>query len=316
MPNRFVPLRIAAGTLLLVALISYFGFTPIADSFARVAPVWAAAAALLIVAATLISAFNRYLLINVNDQMDLQRFLPLYWLSWATGLLIPGQVGDIATLAALMKKRGMQLHQSVGRSVLDKLISFAIVGTFGAFAVVMTLDKLNFDLSAQARTIGIVLLALALVLFTIWKLPSVGARCKRLSDRLRQAAINTIAEIRHTTFRYPARVAINVPLSLLSFVMLGASYWCMFRAFGQSDASLAAVIPLVAACSLVAYIPVSFNGLGTSEAAGVVLFGPAGIPAATVISAFISLRLIVIVVAWLPAAFILLLPTNADRPIR
>jgi uncharacterized protein (TIRG00374 family) len=314
--NRFVPLRIAAGTLLLVALISYFGFTPIADSFARVAPIWAAAAALLIVVATFISAFNRYLLMNVNDQMDLRRFLRLYWLSWATGLLIPGQVGDIATLAALMRNRGMQLHQSVGRSVLDKLISFAIVGAFGAFAVAMTLSKLNFDVSAPARTIGVALLASALILLAIWQLPSVRARCKRLSDRLRQGAINTITEIHHTARRYPARVAINVPLSLLSFVLLGASYWCMFRAFGQSEANLGTVIPLVAACSLIAYIPVSFNGLGTSEAAGVVLFGQAGIPATTVISAFISLRLIVIAVAWLPAAYILLMPASTERPIR
>lgn len=316
MPNRFGPLRIATGSLLLIALISYFGFTSIADTFTRIAPVWAAAAALLIVVATLISAFNRYLLINVNDQMDLRRFLPLYWLSWATGLLIPGQVGDVATLAALMRKRGMQLHQSVGRSILDKLISFAIVGTFGAFAVVMTLDNLRFDLSEHARTFGIVLLASALVLVAIWQLPGARDRGKRLLGRLRQAAIDTLAEIRLTALRHPARIVINIPLSLLSFVLLATSYWCMFRAVGQSEASLATVIPLVAACSLVAYIPVSFNGLGTSEAAGIVLFGQAGIPATSVISAFIGLRLIVIAVAWLPAAFILLLPSSTDRANR
>jgi uncharacterized protein (TIRG00374 family) len=248
--------------------------------------------------------------------MNLRRFLPLYWLSWATGLLIPGQVGDIATLAALMRRRGMQLHQSVGRSVLDKLISFSIVGTFGAFAVMMTLDKLKLDLSALARIVGIGLLASALFLFAILQYPQKRAVGRRLAGRLRQAAINTIAEIRDTACRYPARVAINVPLSLLSFTMLGASYWCMFQAFGQSEASLVAVIPLVAACSLVAYIPVSFNGLGTSEAAGVLLFGQAGMPATTVISAFISLRLIVIAIAWLPTAFILLMPTSAERPNR
>jgi hypothetical protein len=57
---------------------------------------------------------------------------------------------------------------------------------------------------------------------------------------------------------------------------------------------------------LVAYLPVSFNGIGTVELAGVALFGTVGVPAAAVFSGYMALRAMVLVIAWVPAGLFLL----------
>ena len=73
------------------------------------------------------------------------------------------------------------------------------------------------------------------------------------------------------------------------------------------------MVPLVSACALVAYVPVSFNGIGTVEMAGVFVFGHLGIPGAGVLAAILCLRLIVIALAWIPASLWLARAGRSDE---
>lgn len=309
-------LRLLAGIALLVSLAAYFGWQSIAAHVLRLAPSWLIFACGLIVAASLLSAYNRHLFINVERQLSFREFLPVYWVSWATGLLIPGQVGDVATMSAMMRSRGMQIHQSLGRSLLDKLTSFIVVGSFGLAGFANQLSGVEFapltatmhTLAALAAVAGVAICALA-----IPKFRTALSRGLRYGLRL---ASDAWGEGRRTAARYPGRVATNLSLSLVSFILLGLSYWAMFRALGYSALPVAETIAAAAACSLIAYVPISFNGIGTSEFGGIVLFGQFGIEGAAVISAFICLRLIVYTVAWLPAGIALFLSARDTGPVR
>lgn len=313
MLSRVSMFRMLAGIVLLVVLVAAFGWRPIAENIAGIPLFWLIGALALIVAATLISACNRFLLINIDQQVTLQQFLPVYWVAWATGLLVPGQVGDVATLAALMRRRGMQVHQSLGRSLLDKMISFCIVGAFGSAGIAMQLQQLELSKRSLNGPLQVAMLVLVATLFAAWAVPQSRQRLADLMGRLKRLMTESMIECRRTATAHPGRVMLNVLLSVLSFLMLGASYWCMFRGLGYESISLAATIPVVAACSLIAYLPISFNGIGTAEAGGVLLFGLAGVGAAAVISAFICLRLLVYAVAWIPAAAILLSSSAVER---
>ncbi len=300
-------LRFAAGAALLLALVAYFGWQSIVDVVLRMSPLWLLVATTLISAASLVSAYSRHLFINIEHRLTFREFLPIYWASWATGLLFPGQVGDVVAMSAMMRKHGMRVHQSLGRSLLDKLISFAIVGGIGLIGFARQLVGADYSLLAASGHTYVVLAVIAGAAACALAAPGVR---DRLMAGIRIAwhfMAEALAEGRRTAAVYPKRVALNCCLSLLSFLMLGMSYWSVFRGLGYLDVSVPSTIAAVAACSLIAYVPISFNGIGTAEVGGVFFFGQLGIAGTAVVSAFICLRLIVYAVAWIPAGLALFL---------
>jgi uncharacterized membrane protein YbhN (UPF0104 family) len=90
-------------------------------------------------------------------------------------------------------------------------------------------------------------------------------------------------------------------------ILTGGAYWMAFSALGEKGHAFWAVTSLAMAAGLVAYLPISLNGIGTVEASGVAVFGILGIPPATVLAAYLVLRLLVFAVAWIPTAIWLLI---------
>jgi len=96
-------------------------------------------------------------------------------------------------------------------------------------------------------------------------------------------------------------------LTLVKFLMVTSAYSFVLAAVGVHGLAFGDLLSAVAASSLVAYLPVTANGIGTAEATGVALLGTLGVPATAVLSAYLLLRALVFVLAWLPVAFWLLL---------
>jgi len=229
--------------------------------------------------------------------------MPIYWLAWAISLVTPGQIGDIATISTLLKKQDIDWHLSLGRSLLDKLISFIVMAVLATIGFYFTSKRyLDFDLSGM--------------LF-LWIIPSVGFLLYFLRFRLitffspelngvRGLLGQTLREAKITMHHHPARVLINIVLTTIKILLIGVSYWCIFRGLGAGNIDLIETITLAAASSLVAYIPVSFNGIGTVEASGLVLFSQMGLSTSSILAGYLGLRVLVMSLAWLPSTCILL----------
>ncbi|MCB1919469.1 MAG: flippase-like domain-containing protein [Candidatus Competibacteraceae bacterium] len=300
-------LRVAFGIVLLAWLIGYLDISSILKQLANLNPVFVAAAVLLILMTTCLGASNTFLLVNLEGQLSLTAFLPAYWASWAVGLIFPGQVGDIATLSAILKRRGLMLSQTLGRSLADKLISFALMLSFAFFGI--------FALPGVSLTGYWPLITLTPVAFSLiyWRRTPLLYTLNRWQPRLMDFLSQTFREILHLARHHSVRIVINISLTVLKISLAGAAYWCIFRALGYIDVALWRVIPLVAASSLVAYLPISFNGLGTVEIAGVALFSAIGINESSVLSAYLTLRIIVLTLAWLPVGLWLTLGQQSHR---
>jgi uncharacterized membrane protein YbhN (UPF0104 family) len=104
----------------------------------------------------------------------------------------------------------------------------------------------------------------------------------------------------------PGAIALNAMLSLIKIGLTGSAYWTMFAALGYDHQPIWPIVSYATLAGLVAYLPISFNGYGTVEAAGLMLFGQLGIPAAIVLAAYLGLRLLVLALAWLPSLLFLL----------
>lgn len=306
--NELRILRIVFGLSLLITLVWYFDLQVIVNEIINLDFFYFSIALIFILLFTILGSYNTYLLINIDKTLPFTSFIPIYWISWATALIFPGQIGDMVTLSAMMKKYGLNISQTLGRSLADKLISFLLMLSFACWGIFM-LPSINFIIYWP-------LVVFLIVIFPVicyrWRIPILNA-LDRWQPRFTGFASRTFGEIATLTEHHPLRVAINTSLTFLKISLAGAAYWCIFRALGYVDVALWRVIPLVAASSLVAYLPISFNGLGTVEIAGVALFSAIGIDESSVLSAYLTLRIIVLTLAWLPVGLWLTLGQKSHR---
>jgi uncharacterized membrane protein YbhN (UPF0104 family) len=332
-------LRAALGLGLLGGIFLTLNPQTILKELAGLTPIWVAAAAACIVAATLLGAFNAHLILCLRGELPLWRFLPLYWISWAVGLVFPGQVGDVAGISILLRRHQVAWHISVGRAMADKLISLSVIAVFATYGLLEWLG------AAAWAPILIPLLSLGgAVLLLLMTMPPIQQRLAHYAKegrgtlhgdlgslapsapdphparhRVRLLLIRAagflarmVLEIQAIARHHPYRVLVNAVLTVLKFAILVAAYLCMFRAAGLTGISLVDLMPLVAMCSLVAYIPVSLNGMGTVELAGILLFARLGVSSPTVLSTYIVLRLLGLLLAWVPAGLWLLSQRAVD----
>ena len=200
------------------------------------------------------------------------------------------------------------LSQTLGRSLADKLISFALMLGFAFLGIFAALPGVSLTSCWPLMT----LTPVAFSLIYWWRTPLLYT-LNRWQPRLADFLSRTFREILHLARHHSVRIIINISLTVLKISLAGAAYWCIFRALGYVDVALWRVIPLVAASSLVAYLPISFNGLGTVEIAGVALFSAIGIDESSVLSAYLTLRIIVLTLAWLPVGLWLTLGQKSHR---
>lgn len=305
-------LRLAIGLLVLVGLIAYLTPRALLAQLKAVDPGWLLAAAVAILVSTLIGSYALYLLISRDRALHYRRFLGAYWMSWGVGLVVPGQIGDVAMLTVLMQRRGLHWPTSLGRSLLDKLISLAVLCGFAGWGLHELLPHVHVT-PARIAVGAAAICLLGLAMWTVLRLASGGNQDGR---RLLKAVRTTAREIADSALRHPGRTMANLALTVLKFAFIVLAYWCVFRALGQDQLEYLRALPLVAVSALVAYIPVSFNGLGTVEFAGIWLFGAAGIAKAAVLSAYLLLRVMVLTLAWLPASVALLTSRQpAEQPL-
>lgn len=298
--NRRAFFQAGLGIFLLWVLCWYFGIGQIARNFGAIDPSYLILTVLLIGLGTLLGAANVYLLLEAGPARPRFRtFLPVYWTSWAIGLIFPGQVGDVASLALLLKRHGLELHATLARSAADKAISLMMMSAFGLYGISrlpVAADIPTSQAWSSIAAIGACLLAIALGLMKI-----TAARFPAGVTILGKTWREMVALMTEN----PLRLLANMGLTMFKIVIAGATYLFMFRALGQHGHTLTEVTPLVAASSLVAYLPVSLNGLGTAEAMGVMLFAGLKLTPATVLASYLALRISGLLLAWIPTLFLL-----------
>jgi uncharacterized membrane protein YbhN (UPF0104 family) len=122
----------------------------------------------------------------------------------------------------------------------------------------------------------------------------------------------TFREAKTTVQLHLARVFTNIILTIIKVLLIGVAYWCMFRGLG-GDVNLLEVVFLVPASALIAYLPISFNGIGTVEITAVYLFNKIGLSTTTILASYLVLRIIVLLIAWIPAGIWIITQMFRDK---
>ncbi len=300
-------LPVAIALLLLGLVVAAVGPGEVVRALRAAKWSWIAAATGVVFATTLIGAFNAWQLSALHGRVGLPRFVAAFWSAWAVGMVVPGQVGDLVWLTALLRRLGIPASEALGRLGVDKLIALLV-----ALGAVIGLPWATSDPRLQPFAIAAAF-GVATLVFAVAAAPvaAVRVRPRDGAPAWRRHLANTLEQAGNVVRRTPGRVVLDLALSIAKFALTGLSYWLVFAALGESGLSLWRVALIAASAGLVAYVPVSFNGIGTVEITGVLLFSTLGIAAPVVASAYLLLRAANLAAAWVPVAF--LLPVLAKR---
>jgi hypothetical protein len=212
------------------------------------------------------------LLRGVGIRIGLLDASRLYAIGQAAGFLTPGQAGD-AVKAVYLRADGHSLGRSLVTVVVDRLYDLLIVGGLAVWGIFVFGDV------PQGQTAIIVLfVAGVIVLFGLFASHGWQGPLARLIVR--------VVPARFLRGRDPQRSLDNLVLpaptlissfaiTIISFIISYFRSWLLFAALGL-NVPLAYFLAATSIAGIAAILPVTVGGVGTRDAAFVVLFSMMG----------------------------------------
>ena len=246
---------------------------------------WIGVAIALVVLDRMLMAYRWIVLlcpIDANSRPPLTSVLRIFFVSTFAGTFLPASIGGDIVRAYGLSQLRVAPGQAVASVLMDRLlgvVSILIVGAVGLYFA-STGDIASTRAITISLFVGAVLsMAAASIVFS----ERAAAMAQAVAVRMPVEAIRKIgAELARATRAYGEHhrelgnvLAGSIAVQVLRIVQA----WCLGRALGI-DAPLALYFGLIPLILLVMLLPVSINGIGTSQMGFVWFFGRAGVPEA------------------------------------
>jgi glycosyltransferase 2 family protein len=240
-----------------------------------------AVAILLVLVDRALMAYRWIVLLCTVDRRQrppLAALLRIFFVSTFVGTFLPASVGGDAVRAFSMTQLHVRGRDAIASVFLDRMLGVASILLMAALGLVLAQD-----LAANRTIVAALVLATAICAATLLLIfsPRAAAAASRILALLPQALRQTGEGILDSVRRYAAyrsqlvnvlagSLAVQV-LRIVQAYFLGAGL-----GIALPVAMYFAFVPLIL---LVMLLPVTFNGIGTSQAAFVWFFGRAGVAA-------------------------------------
>ena len=203
------------------------------------------------------------------------------------GIATPGKVGEAIKIPALVS-RGLHMKDAVTITILDRVFDIALLGLMGIWAIGLLFS------SVLAVSLGFCL-AFALGIAFLLKTP-----LRKLRDLI-LPNIPRSQWIRATL------------LTVLNWIVFFAQFWILALAFGI-HVPLLTFIAIITITGIISILPIAPAGLGTRDAALLLLLGQQGVPAETIIAFSFTIFVLTIFASTIGAYFWLRYPlTHATK---
>jgi uncharacterized protein (TIRG00374 family) len=282
-PGGFLRATVAA--VLTAALLWLADPAAVADATSSADLSWIGVAILLVVADRALMAYRLVVLLHVIEpggRPPLGPILRLFFISTFAGTFLPSSVGGDFVRAYGLSRLNVPSGTAVAVVVMDRLlgvISIVLMGTLGLwFAGRADLMSNQAVLVPLCMAGGCSLIAVA-VIFSDRAASFAGAIALRLPfSRLRALAGGLIQATRaYARFDIVLLNVLSCSIAVQALRILQAYLLGLALGIAASPEVYLAFVPVVL---LVMLMPITINGIGTSQAAFVWLFGLAGVPEA------------------------------------
>jgi uncharacterized membrane protein YbhN (UPF0104 family) len=291
LPQKTSFSRGLVGLLVGLSIIAFCGYTigldKIYQSLVTVRPVFLIATFILLFCWLLLGVTNITLMLRPLVKIKFASVFNAYSNANMAALLIPGQIGD-AVIIKFFRDFSIPLSQGITVFAADKLITLFWYILFAIYGIYLAEIPFDFQLLTKFNTFSFLFVVLGSALLfccVFYWLVSF------LSGRVRNWITLSFCYLKKARLA----IIINISVTFIRTILLGSAYWVTINAYG-AEPSLIHVICFSIAAGMVAYIPISFNGLGTVEVSLVYLFSTIGVESAPIISAALTMRIVTLFV--------------------
>lgn len=244
---------------------------------------WLAAAVALVLVDRALMAYRWLVLLRPiarGTRLTLPGVLRVFFVSSFVGTFLPASVGGDAVRAVALSRHHVPMADSVASVLVDRVfgtLSILLVGMAAVwFAPASAPDWL------AAVTVGLTVVAaagVALGLFSDAAERLAADLLRRFTrGKLHKAGTNLLHSLRH--YNRSGGALLNVLGGSVAVQLLRVSQaWLLGRALAI-DAGFTTYLIYIPVILLVMLLPITINGIGTSQAAFWWLFGESGVPAA------------------------------------
>jgi hypothetical protein len=316
MTSRSRAARAAVAILLTAVVLWRTDLGAVVDALRGPNPLPLLAAVVLVILDRAVNGWRWVVLLRAVDpslRPPLHKALRVFFVSTFLGTFLPGSVGGDAVRTVGTARLGVPAAEAAASVVLDRLlgvIGILIVAVLG----LATMPDLASDTVVVAAVAFSTIVAAAGAALVFSRAGSIAA--ERLlhwmpGNRLRRVGRTLIEAVRlHGADR--ARMTSVLAASAVVQVLRVLEAWTLGLALGLPT-GLEVYFALVPVILLVILLPITVNGIGTSQAAFVWLFGRAGMDAPDAFALSV-LFLALGVIGNLPGAVLYAFPPAVDAP--
>jgi hypothetical protein len=284
--------------LLVVGLVASAFFTYVAvrnvdldlflDSLRESNYAWLVPSLLLIAAGVVIRAWRWQFLFDIGTRPPLPALVRALLVGQLFNCILPARAGEAARVVVLYQETRTSRVEALATAVVER-----IYDVFALLIILFVATPFLPDVSwlRRAAVLGLalaVLVAIGVVIVDRYGTRPVRfllrplARVPRVSlEHLDRAASNLVLGL--GALHRPRLAIPSFALTVASWLVLGAAYWCVIAAFDLGLGYDAGLLLLVTT-TLALVIPSAPGGLGVFEAGGVVALGAYGIDDSTALS--------------------------------
>lgn len=279
-----IGVRAGVGLIILVLLIRYVQADILIQSVNRLIMPYFYLALFLLYASIILGCLNQYFLFRPFMDVSVKDFFSAYFKAFATGLLMPGQLGDASIVFFLHSKR---LHYSRTFSIYmwDKYITLVFYLGIVIFFLADILDYSRWLPIGVVVLLGILFIPLLLVI-SKWKC---SEKATGWIERTVKFFRNSAVEVVSYAMLHPLRLVVNGGLTCLKLFIVMFCYYAIMASLGY-DLPVFRVGMSCMASSIVSYLPISLHGVGTVEATAIWVLSRLKIKPVDVLSGFLLLR--------------------------
>jgi uncharacterized protein (TIRG00374 family) len=283
--NNFrVILRVTIGIVIVGVLIWNISAKNLMRSIAQVDFPFLLLAIFYQYTSVLLGSLNQFILFRGLVDLPWKPFTLAYFKAFAIGLILPGRFGD-ASIGFFLKSEGLNYSQTFSAYILDKYLTFVLY-----LAILFIFVG---SLTAQPAEISILLWAifaigLPFIIYLLLRFLSFLPAALR-ENRLALFTNNLASQLQYFIKHHPFRLVLNFCFTPLKLGLVILCYHAMISALGY-DISAWRVGQAALASGIVAFIPVSVQGLGIVEAVALLNFKTLGVSPSDVLACYLILR--------------------------
>ncbi|MEA2036315.1 MAG: lysylphosphatidylglycerol synthase transmembrane domain-containing protein [Nanoarchaeota archaeon] len=263
--------RIIIGVAILGILVYKIGMKSIIDSISKVNIGYVLPMVLIVLFVNVFGTWKLLLFFKPTKiSVSFPRLYRLYLLSGCLSSFIPGRVGELF-LIYFLKKDKVRLGVGSAVVVMDKLI-----GVIVTFSLALVGIFIFFSITQSLKIIVLFLFFLFIVVYMVFS--DFGRKLiKKYILRKWESKFVGFSKTLFLLLKNKKAMFYNIMLSFVKWIVNSLVLYTLFIAM-EYRVSLFVVVVVASTLAIVSLIPVSINGLGIKESAGVAFFAVAGVP--------------------------------------